>query len=83
MSLNCLTCQPLTRTDSDREYEKIPKLMKKNSQRVNSSAPIAFNSDGGQPKLVRSSGMRRDWSFENLRVNGENYLLESLSWILL
>ncbi|CAI0418563.1 unnamed protein product [Linum tenue] len=76
MSLNCLTCQSLTRTDSEREYEKIPKMVKKNSRRVNNGAAITFNSDGVEPKLIRSSGMRRDWSFENLRAAGKNYLFE-------
>ncbi|CAN1199968.1 hypothetical protein LINPERHAP2_LOCUS45027 [Linum perenne] len=74
MSLNCLTCSPLQRKNSEREYEQLPRMIKKgNSRRVIMSNPpmaAAFNGDGGEPKLVRSSGMRRDWSFENLR-NGE------------
>ncbi|CAN0842905.1 hypothetical protein LINGRAHAP2_LOCUS3711 [Linum grandiflorum] len=75
MSLNCLTCSSLTRNNSEREYEQLSRMMKKSSSRrvIHGNPPMvaAFSGDGGEPKLVRSSGMRRDWSFENLRVNGD------------
>ncbi|CAK9142788.1 unnamed protein product [Ilex paraguariensis] len=94
MSLNCLTCQSMRRTDSKKElregifdHEK-PNLslclgrverswsgnlapprpyekFKKATHRIHSSGPVEFES--GAPKLVRSCGMRRDWSFEDLR----------------
>ncbi|CAK8540371.1 unnamed protein product [Lathyrus sativus] len=38
--------------------------IKANHRRNHSTGNIPFSSNG--PKLVRSSGMRRDWSFENL-----------------
>lgn len=39
--------------------------LKANHRRNHSTGNIPF-SDMAEPKLVRSSGMRRDWSFENL-----------------
>ncbi|KAK4363370.1 hypothetical protein RND71_018611 [Anisodus tanguticus] len=39
--------------------------VKKGSRRIHNSGPMEFMSD--TPKLARSSGMRRDWSFEDLR----------------
>ncbi|TMW95365.1 hypothetical protein EJD97_009000 [Solanum chilense] len=107
MTLNCLTCQVLKRTDSHeelretlnhvndksnfrlfsvgmernwsgnlverRKYEKTRgrTLMgkennaRKGSRRVHNSGPIEFMTDS--PRLARSPGMRRDWSFEDLR----------------
>ncbi|PRQ18770.1 hypothetical protein RchiOBHm_Chr7g0209741 [Rosa chinensis] len=114
MSLNCLTCQVLQRTDSsgsernykqgkarkacnrklccvnmDRSwsgnltpppyYETIDRSApllgengkkKKNAQkaghrRLCSTGGVAYEGST-EPKLVRSAGMRRDWSFENL-----------------
>lgn len=38
--------------------------IKAGHRRTHSTGNIPFSSNG--PKLVRSSGMRRDWSFENL-----------------
>ena len=106
MSLNCLTCQQMQRSDSERQcshekpcrklccvkidrswsgnispppYEQINisksgpvaigviKKKKKEHRRLNSAGSIAFKGNHGEPRLVRSSGMRRDWSFENLR----------------
>ncbi|KAK6934988.1 hypothetical protein RJ641_035143 [Dillenia turbinata] len=104
MSLNCLTCQGLPRTDSDghlreeihsdlcctkgerswsgnlppQPYEKIRKgpyyteEMKKDEKaprhrRLLTTGDIAFEGTG-EPRLIRSSGMRRDWSFEDLRA---------------
>lgn len=105
MTLNCLTCQSLQRTNSDKEYgnggpikklccikverswsgnltpppyEQIrngahgsmvvtaKKKVKKNHRRLNSTGAVAFTTNT-EPKLVRSVGMRRDWSFEDLR----------------
>ncbi|XVE57443.1 hypothetical protein DITRI_Ditri04bG0091100 [Diplodiscus trichospermus] len=109
MSLNCLTCQVLRRTDSnngrnhcgkqkdiskfccisihrswsmnmssaaayDRQFggESTMTVVpsKKGHRRLNTIdttyGAVAFEDDG-EPRLVRSCGMRRDWSFENLR----------------
>ncbi|KAJ8754435.1 hypothetical protein K2173_002886 [Erythroxylum novogranatense] len=100
MSLNCLTCQVLQRTDSEREYlpekpkKKVFKVERnwsgnitpppspldsiggvvggvvsastlKGHRRFSSTGAIMFK-ENCEPKLVRSSGMRRDWSFEDL-----------------
>nr|XP_009800419.1 PREDICTED: uncharacterized protein LOC104246316 [Nicotiana sylvestris] len=111
MTLNCLTCQVLKRTDSEDELRErfnnvhqnspgksnfrlfsgkiernwsgnlVPKprfektrgqsllgkenTAKKGCHRIHNSCPMEFLTDS--PKLVRSSGMRRDWSFEDLR----------------
>lgn len=122
MSLNCLTCQVLQRTDSsgserDHNYGKAKKACNRKLccvnvdrswsgnltpppyyEQIEKSAPLlgehekkkaaAKNaghrrlfSTGGvayegstEPKLVRSAGMRRDWSFENLgRLRKENH----------
>ncbi|KAL3499896.1 hypothetical protein ACH5RR_038989 [Cinchona calisaya] len=116
MSLNCLTCPGMKRTDSDVDMKNslcqrkpntcrnlatterswsgnlVPRpngygkirtgrtiLMaadevKKGRYRIHNSAPAGNFEDTGTPKLVRSSGMRRDWSFEDLRrMNGYNY----------
>ncbi|KAJ8774465.1 hypothetical protein K2173_016911 [Erythroxylum novogranatense] len=110
MSFNCLTCQVLQRTDSEKEYLpeiadkkfrhikvvrnwsgninptnehngavgigvsvgtssfKIPsrKAKTENHRRLCSTGAINFKING-EPKLVRSSGMRREWSFEDLK----------------
>ncbi|XP_055821229.1 uncharacterized protein LOC129889802 [Solanum dulcamara] len=107
MTLNCLTCQVLKRTDSHEELRKKinnvheksnfrlfsggierkwsgnlvqkPRFettrarslvgkenkAKKGSRRIHNSGPMDFLTDS--PKLARSPGMRRDWSFEDLR----------------
>ncbi|EOA14199.1 hypothetical protein CARUB_v10027351mg [Capsella rubella] len=125
MSLNCLTCQALPRTDSNkdlnlsgpgpptvemnnhvlgktccvdppiggrnwsgslspRNHEKIgrsgsslaQKMKKvKKIPHVRLSGPVGSNPSNGptrpeQPRLVRSTGVRRNWSFENLRDQG-------------
>ncbi|WZZ35643.1 hypothetical protein YC2023_019044 [Brassica napus] len=125
MSLNCLSCQALPRTDSNKEFdlsgprpstvksnpvlgksktycadqvggrnwsgnlnarisEKIGRSGSSLAQRMKKvkktphirlSGPVGSNSGNGllrteQPTLVRSSGMRRNWSFENLRDQG-------------
>lgn len=59
---------------SPQPYEKIrsgsmmiaTKKVKKGHCRLNSTGAVAFEGSGG-PRLVRSCGMRRDWSFEDLR----------------
>ncbi|KAJ7953458.1 putative Plant/MZA15-19 protein [Quillaja saponaria] len=109
MSLNCLTCQSIQRTDSERRgdygkeyslrklfcvqmerswsgnmsppsYEQIrsgavevvkKKIRRGGHRRIHSTGTVAFERDT-EPRLVRSCGMRRDWSFENLRGNDEN-----------
>ncbi|XP_022923493.1 uncharacterized protein LOC111431168 [Cucurbita moschata] len=87
MTLNCLSCQLLQRTDSERDpdpqhqnyysvqiepsgrswsalpEDQAPPVA---PRRLHSSGPISLGSK--EPKLVRSSGMRRDWSFEDLRA---------------
>ncbi|KAL0692902.1 hypothetical protein Bca4012_060082 [Brassica carinata] len=123
MSLNCLSCQALSRTDSNKQFdltgpgpptvESNPVLGKtycadqvggrnwsgnlnarisekigrsgsslaqrmkkvKKTPHIRLSGPVGSSSGNGllrteQPKLVRSSGMRRNWSFENLRDQG-------------
>lgn len=109
MSLNCLTCSQVQRTnsESDRRYEKdrnckkacssqvdrswsgnlaspsyeqfymknasmlvAQKKVNKGHRRLHSTGAVAFEG-GAEPRLVRSSGMRRDWSFENLRHRDE------------
>ncbi|KAK8560816.1 hypothetical protein V6N13_026251 [Hibiscus sabdariffa] len=53
-----------------------PKKIKKGSRQFNTFDNTTYGTMGfkanveGEPRLVRSSGMRRDWSFENLR--GQN-----------
>ncbi|PON45337.1 hypothetical protein PanWU01x14_259480 [Parasponia andersonii] len=112
MSLNCLSCQVLQRTDSDVErdnsvekysYEKLlflnvgrswsgnlvapspcKELIKSGSmlvspkkakgtlghRRLQSTGAFIFEGTT-EPRLARSCGMRRDWSFENLRQRDE------------
>ncbi|KAL0889322.1 hypothetical protein Bca101_013305 [Brassica carinata] len=98
MSLNCLSCQALPRTDSNKEFdlsgpgpptirinhalgkkillEDQARLKKvKKIPHVRLSGPVGSNPSNGplppeQPILVRNSGMRRNWSFENLRDQG-------------
>ncbi|MCD9560520.1 hypothetical protein HAX54_019217, partial [Datura stramonium] len=41
------------------------RVVKKGSQRLHNSGPLDFPT--GTPKLVRSPGIRRDWSFEDLQ----------------
>ncbi|XP_038725797.1 uncharacterized protein LOC120016898 [Tripterygium wilfordii] len=36
-------------------------------RRLNSTGAVIFEGSGAEPRLVRSCGMRRDWSFEDLR----------------
>ncbi|XP_038905810.1 uncharacterized protein LOC120091761 [Benincasa hispida] len=100
MSLNCLSCQILQRTDSERhrdqqiqtyyasdEFDSSERSWSGNLSfrphdrhnrggfrglPENKVAPIshrrAVSFGGKEPRLVRSSGMRRDWSFEDLRT---------------
>ncbi|XWS49564.1 hypothetical protein CRYUN_Cryun12cG0013900 [Craigia yunnanensis] len=48
------------------------KKIKKGHRRLNTIdttyGAVAFEADDGEPRLVRSSGMRRDWSFEDLKI---------------
>ncbi|KAF3449444.1 hypothetical protein FNV43_RR10172 [Rhamnella rubrinervis] len=108
MSLNCLTCSQVQRTNSDQAcdrkhgkdrnckkiccvqvdrswsgnlapppYEHIfvknasmlvakKKVVKAGHRRLYSTGAVTFEGTA-EPRLVRSSGMRRDWSFEDLR----------------
>ncbi|OAY29913.1 hypothetical protein MANES_15G181600v8 [Manihot esculenta] len=43
----------------------ISRTIRQNHRRMNSTGRVAFQGSC-EPKLLRSSGMRRDWSFENL-----------------
>lgn len=56
-------------------YEKSRKstlmITKKNHQRLKNMETMAFKGCD-EPKLVRSSGMRRDWNFEDLKTSGED-----------
>ncbi|OIV93008.1 hypothetical protein TanjilG_20670 [Lupinus angustifolius] len=42
--------------------------LKADHRRIHSTGNVSF-SGSSEPRLVRSSGMRRDWSFENLVEN--------------
>ena len=113
MSLSCLSCQVLQRTNSDCEreyggekytYKKIfqpevhqrswsgnlgqpppgydqmvsgskavveqKKVKKLGHRRMHSTGALALDGTA-EPRLVRSCGMRRDWSFEDLRERDE------------
>ncbi|KAH7514417.1 uncharacterized protein LOC107430587 [Ziziphus jujuba] len=111
MSLNCLTCSQVQRSNSesdrkqhgkDRNCTKISnahvdrswsgnlasppsyeqfcmknasmlvahKKVTQGHRRLHSTGAVAFEG-GAEPRLVRSSGMRRDWSFEDLRQRDE------------
>ncbi|XP_010540783.1 PREDICTED: uncharacterized protein LOC104814444 [Tarenaya hassleriana] len=96
MSLNCLTCHALQRSDSDGDMRrrKDPNFMGK-MMRNGSSLPQvtrikkghrhrrlysadAVYEDSGKPRLVRSSGIRRDWSFEDLNKHGDKIIGETV-----
>ncbi|KAJ0240017.1 Plant/protein [Hirschfeldia incana] len=92
MSLNCLTCHNLQRSDSDIDivnlkdskiteknvtsgYEKMVRnrtmlpavrRVKMGHRRLYSADSVVYR-DLDEPKLARSSGLRRDWSFEDLK----------------
>ncbi|KAK3434756.1 uncharacterized protein LOC104443198 [Eucalyptus grandis] len=62
---------PLTPPPYDQVRGAPPKSAKGRHHRLHSSGPLAFGGSrgagpAGEPRLVRSWGMRRDWSFENL-----------------
>ncbi|CAE6030448.1 unnamed protein product [Arabidopsis arenosa] len=101
MSLNCLACHILQRTDSDREIgslkdsnfkenfatSRYDKMVRNRSslpvvRRVNKghrrlySAEIMVYGELDEPKLVRSSGIRRDWSFEDLKKHKDQLRIE-------
>ncbi|XP_012076249.1 uncharacterized protein LOC105637409 [Jatropha curcas] len=76
-----LCCLPVERSWSGNlgspTYEKIgkssmpiAKKIKKEHRRLNSTGILGFKGID-EPKLVRSSGMRRDWSFEDLKERDE------------
>lgn len=46
-------------------------ITKKNHQRLKNMETMAFKGCD-EPKLVRSSGMRRDWNFKDLKTSGED-----------
>ncbi|KAG2309083.1 hypothetical protein Bca4012_081998 [Brassica carinata] len=86
MSLNCLACHILQRSNSDIDsnitenfvtsgYKKtgrkrptlpVVRRVKTGHRRLHSAEAIVCV-DLDEPKLVRSSGIRRDWSFEDLK----------------
>lgn len=86
MSLNCLACHILQRSNSDidsnitenfiipgyknmgRKRPTLPvvRRVKTGHRRLHSAEAIVCG-DLDEPKLVRSSGIRRDWSFEDLK----------------
>ncbi|MED6200221.1 hypothetical protein PIB30_083019, partial [Stylosanthes scabra] len=90
MSLKCLTCSHvLERTDSynelftrkvDRSLFKCetPKggaLYKiKSERRRSQSTGDVPSSPSTEPRLVRSSGVRRDWNLENLGVDNQDHV---------
>ncbi|KAL1194783.1 hypothetical protein V5N11_034135 [Cardamine amara subsp. amara] len=105
MSLNCLACHILQRTDSDREigsrkesnfnenfassgFEKmvrnrsslpiVRRPVKKGGHRRLYSAEMVVYGDLDEPRLVRSSGIRRDWSFEDLKKQREMRIEETI-----
>lgn len=51
--------------------EKMKKVKTLGHRRMHSTGAVTFEGTA-KPRLVRSSGMRRDWSFENLRQRDEN-----------
>ncbi|OMO77298.1 hypothetical protein CCACVL1_15108 [Corchorus capsularis] len=65
------------RNNTDPSTPPAKKMLKKGHRRLNTIDTtfrmVSFEADG-EPKLVRSSGMRRDWSFEDLggTNRGEN-----------
>ncbi|CAA7024837.1 unnamed protein product [Microthlaspi erraticum] len=101
MSLNCLACHILQRSDSDRDigsrkdssltenfaisrYEKLARnrsqlpvvrRVKKGHRRLYSAEVVVYG-DLDAPKLIRSSGLRRDWSFEDLKKQREIMKIE-------
>ncbi|KAF3631365.1 hypothetical protein BC332_15953 [Capsicum chinense] len=59
---------PITRPDGNMTHSLsvIPEnKVKKGPHRLHNSGPVELST--GIPKLVRSPGIRRDWSFEDLR----------------
>ncbi|CAN8316362.1 unnamed protein product [Cochlearia groenlandica] len=103
MSLNCLACHILQRSDSDIDitkrkgsdfkqnlvtsgYEKMVKNSSplpivrraKTGHRRLYSAEVVVYEDLDEPKLVRSSGIRRDWSFEDLKKQREIRIGETI-----
>ncbi|EOA28354.1 hypothetical protein CARUB_v10024558mg [Capsella rubella] len=101
MSLNCLACHILQRTDSDRDMESrkdsnlsanfaasgfekmvrnrsslpVPRPVNRGHRRLY-SAEIMVYGDLDEPKLIRSSGIRRDWSFEDLKKQKDQLRIE-------
>lgn len=101
--MNCLTCQALPRTQSDREnhgyetsssrgkscclyvprrwsaeltpptYEsiKIDDDISSSPHKKVKTRRVHSDCSGNEPRLVRSSGMRRDWSFEDLGLRDQ------------
>ncbi|CAN8285121.1 unnamed protein product [Cochlearia groenlandica] len=114
MSLNCLACHNLQRSDSDRDIrrslnkdpnftEKLATSRYDKMLRNKSSLPIVRKIKTGhhhhrrlysaetvmvyedleeEPKLIRSSGIRRDWSFENLQKQREGRKIDKFQEII-
>ncbi|XP_059639157.1 uncharacterized protein LOC132281475 [Cornus florida] len=56
---------PCNKMKNDQPPLVAAKRVKKGRHRIHNSEPVNF--PGSSPRLVRSCGMRRDWSFEDLR----------------
>jgi hypothetical protein len=71
MSDNFKNIKPPFQTMRTKSNHGLPTGLKQGASsprhRVTNSGPPAYVLDPSSPKLVRSSGMRRDWSFEDLR----------------
>ncbi|XP_028789245.1 uncharacterized protein LOC114758043 [Neltuma alba] len=75
--LRKVRCTPVERTwsgnialeDQDRRQEPLVKI-KREHRRAHSTGSAAFPGSV-EPRLVRSPGMRRDWSFEDLAGKNE------------
>lgn len=70
------------RSTDDQPMSVVPskKMKKGGHRRLNTIATtygaVGFEADvDGEPRLVRSSGMRRDWSFEDLRAEREEKMM--------
>ncbi|KAG6596735.1 hypothetical protein SDJN02_09452, partial [Cucurbita argyrosperma subsp. argyrosperma] len=68
-----LSFRPPTRQNSDgfrvRTENKVAPM---GHRRLHSTGAVAFGGPGKEPRLIRSAGMRRDWSFEDLRAIRED-----------
>ncbi|TXG54303.1 hypothetical protein EZV62_019559 [Acer yangbiense] len=54
-------------------YEQMNNNRKKNCRRLHSTGAVYDGAD--EPRLVRSAGMRRDWSFEDLAQMNDHIII--------